>query len=226
MSVVTQLPLRLALREGSTFANFQPGRNQELLDTLARVRSAVAFRVLFVWGEGGTGKTHLLEAACHANGEAAVYVPLKLAADLSPAMLEGLESHRVVCVDDVQAVAGRADWEAALFRLYERLPPGAVLLATASAAPRHLGLGLRDLATRLAAGVVYHVHPLQDEEKRAVLIARARVRGLELTEEAAGYLLARHPRDMHALMALLERIDEAALAQQRSLTIPFLRRFE
>jgi len=220
--MTTQLPLQLSLRQSSTFANFSPGHNRELLDLLMKSAGAPVARVLFIWGETGSGKTHLLEALCHAVAGAGAYVPLAQP-ELTPALLEGLEAQRFVCLDDVQAVAGDAAWETALFQLYERMGGESLLIATADASPRHLALRLPDLATRLAAGPIYQVHALDDNAKRAVLRERARGRGLTLSEEAASYLLARHPRDMHALMALLERIDQAALAQQLAITIPFRR---
>lgn len=228
--MAVQLPLRLSLREGSTFANFCAGRNQELIDSLLRVLSSPASRVFFIFGEAGTGKTHMLEAACQSvqkKGRSPAYVPLALAGDLDPGMLDGLETaHDLVCIDDMQHIVGKREWEEAVFRLHERMRPGSLLLVTGTSAPRHLGLALPDLATRLGAGLVYQLQPLRDEDKIEVLRRRAHARGLDLPQDSACYLLARHPRNMHALMALLERIDEQALAQRRALTIPFLRLFD
>jgi DnaA family protein len=130
-------------------------------------------------------------------------------------------------VDDVQAIAGHLDWERALFALYERLRAhGGVLLVAARVGPAALGLALPDLATRLAAGLVYQLQALREDEKIAALRLRAGLRGFELSDEVARYLLARHPRDLHSLFALLDRLDSATLAAQRRLTIPFLRSLE
>ncbi len=132
-----------------------------------------------------------------------------------------------MCVDDIDAVAGSGDWERALFALYERLRArGGLLLVAGRSAPAALGLKLPDLASRLAAGHVYALQPLSDADKSAVLRTRARSRGLEMSEEVASYLLARYPRDLHSLFALLDRLDTAALAAQRRLTIPFVRSIE
>lgn len=229
----TQLALNLRLRDASSFENFFVGRNREPFDLLRRVAQAAVSSPaagLYLWGESGTGKTHLLEATCRAAqaaGRNPVYVPLRHHAEWSPAMLDDVEQGGLVCVDDVQAIAGELHWERALFALYERLRgEGGMLVVAARVRPGALGLGLPDLATRLAAGLVYPLQPLTDPEKIDALRLRARRRGFELTEEVANYLLTRHPRDLHTLFALLDRLDTATLAAQRRLTIPFLRSLE
>jgi DnaA family protein len=232
-----QLALNLRLREASSFENFRAGPNREPVDYLQQALAALEARTpmpaaswIYLWGESGCGKTHLLEAACRAaqaRNRSAAYIPLREHATLTPDLLEDLEQAALVCVDDVDAVAGHGDWERALFALYERLRAcGGFLLAAGRAVPVALGLRLPDLASRLAAGHVYALQPLTDADKSAVLRTRARSRGLEMSEEVASYLLVRYPRDLHSLFALLDRLDTAALAAQRRLTIPFVRGIE
>lgn len=228
-----QLVLNLRLKDGSSFENFYAARNREAVErvrgeveALARGDTGVE-RALFLCGPFGSGKTHLLQAACrHAQGYglAPVYVPLAEAAALAPAMLEDLETARLVCLDDVDTIAGDAAWEQALFALAERLRAAAgLLIGSGAACPAQLGLGLPELATRLAWGPVYQLRVLGDEERLAAIRLRARNRGFEMTQEAARYILARHPRDMHSLFALLERLDTASLASRRRVTVPFIK---
>ncbi len=231
-----QLALNLRLRDASSFENYFVARNREAVarlqsaaQSLSRAPHAPA-SWLYLWGDPGTGKTHLLEAACRATqeqGHASIYVPLADKADLTTALLEDAEQAPLVCVDDVDAIAGDAEWEAALFALYERLRAlGGMLILAARNSPAAIGLKLADLATRLAAGLVYQLQPLSDAEKISALRLRAQRRGLEMTEEVANYLLTRLPRDTHSLFALLDKLDSATLAAQRRLTIPFLRGLE
>jgi DnaA-homolog protein len=227
-----QLALNVQLRDSSSFENYETGRNRELLDRLlgfARSTSET-FQGMYLWGERGAGKTHLIEAVCrlaqHA-GQEPVVLPLAERGALSPSLLDELEPAALICVDDMQSVAGQVEWETAVLGLYERQRThGGRLLVTGEAAPARLGLQLPDLATRLAALLVYPVHPLSDAEKISALIRRAERRGLELPEEVARYLLQRTPRDMHSLFGWLDRLDAASLAAQRRLTIPFLRELE
>lgn len=220
-----QLPLGLGLRDDATFANFLPGPNGAVLEVL---RSG-AERMVYLWGAEGSGKSHLLQAACHAcatGGGTPVYLPLAEHAALAPEVLEGLEQAPLVCIDDVHAVAGRQMWEHGLFHLCNRVrDAGGRLLVAAEAAPGGLGLSLPDLGSRLAWGPVFHLEPLADEEKVAALQSRAGRRGLDLEAEVAAYLIKRCPRDLHSLFRLLDRLDHASLAAKRRLTIPFVREF-
>ena len=230
-----QLPLNLRLKDSSSFENFLPATNRE---AVARLHAAVAALargrapepVLFLCGAPGTGRTHLLQAACReaqSAGGSALYIPFSEIAALAPAMLEDLEQAALVCLDDIERIAGKTDWEAAVFALCERLrASGGMLLVAGARPPRELGLQLPDLATRLGWGPVYALAPLGDDERLEAVRLRARNRGLEMPEEVARYILARYPRDLDSLFALLDRLDVASLAEQRRLTIPFLRSFD
>ncbi len=221
--MAVQLPLGITLSDSATFDNFYAGDNAAALHS---VRSGVE-PFVYLWGTNGTGRTHLLQAACQgaaAAGATAVYLPLAQHTELSPGLLEGLETTQLVCLDDVHAIAGLDAWELALFHLYNRLRDSeSRLLAAADRAPGALPLGLADLRSRLVWGPVFQLHALGDADKLAALQLRARRRGLELPAEVGEYLLRRCPRDTHSLFALLDSLDRAALAAQRRLTIPFVR---
>lgn len=229
-----QLALNLRLRDSASFANFHSARNAEAVDCLRRALQALAAgrpaeRVVFLWGPSGSGRSHLLQAACHEAQAHALrfsFVPLHEAVHLAPAALGDLNA-AVVCLDDVQAIAGRRGWEEAVFALAERQRArGAMLLAAADAPPAQLKLLLPDLVTRLIWGPVFALQTLDDEAKLAALQLRAGRMGLELPEEVGRYVLARHPRDMGSLFAWLDRADRQSLATQRRLTIPFVRALE
>ncbi len=221
--MTVQLPLGIGLREATTFANYVPGANAAAVYALVQAGEACTY----LWGQAGSGRTHLLQAACHAEAErsgATVYLPLTKYREFSPAILEGLEGLSLVCLDDVQIIAAKPVWEMALFHLYNRLrESGARLLAAGAAAPARLGLRLPDLVSRLNWGPVFQLQGLGDEDKLVALQLRARARGLALPDEVGRYLLRRLPRDMHTLFDMLETLDVASLATQRRLTIPFVR---
>jgi DnaA-homolog protein len=219
-----QLPLHVSLRDAARFANFVAGSNREVLELLA-TPCAGAPRVLWLWGRAGTGKTHLLQATCAAASErglGATYLDLTQAPD--SAFLEGCESLDVVCLDGLEAVAGSPAWNAALFRLYTLLQDGNGRLVVASSAPpASLPLVLPDLRSRLLAASVHQLLELEEADQCVALQRRAAAAGLELTDEAALYLVHRLPRDMHSLFGVLDELDQASLVAQRRLTIPFLR---
>ena len=222
-----QLALGVRLRADAVFESFAPGANGELL---AALRSP-GTEPLWLWGASATGKTHLLQAVCAALGAAdtvapgtAAYFPLTRSASLPPAALLGFENCRVLCVDDVDAVAGDLAWEEALFRLFnEAAELRTRLIFAARAAPRALDWILDDWRSRAAACVVYQLHDLDDAGRVRALGLRAAQRGLQLPAETSEYLLRRMPRDLRSLFEVLDRLDEASLIAQRRLTVPFIR---
>ncbi|MBU1192167.1 MAG: DnaA regulatory inactivator Hda [Gammaproteobacteria bacterium] len=225
--IPTQLPLGLRLPAASRFDNFVAGPNRETVTAIEQLTLDRTASVLFITGAAGSGKTHLLQAACRAvetGGEAAVYLPLTTFSTMNPGILEGLEHYALIALDDVQAIAGQVDWEEALFHLYNRLREAqGRLLAAAAAPPDQLNIELPDLRSRLGWGAVYALQLPDDAMRLQILALRAQACGLELPDETARYLLRRCPRDLPALIALLERLDHAALAAQRRLTVPFVK---
>ncbi|WP_137820600.1 MULTISPECIES: DnaA regulatory inactivator Hda [unclassified Pseudomonas] len=225
-----QLPLGVRLRDDATFANYYPGANAAALgyvERLCEAEAGWAESLIYLWGGDGVGRSHLLQAAClrfEQRDEQAVYLPLAEVADYGPELLDNLEQCELVCLDDLDAVAGRADWEEALFHLFNRLrDSGRRLLLAAAASPRELPVQLPDLQSRLTLALVFQLQSLSDEDKLRALQLRASRRGLHLTDEVGRFILTRGTRSMSALFELLERLDQASLQAQRKLTIPFLK---
>ena len=225
--VTEQIPLRFAWRDGLCFENYYAAGNAEAAYHLQRAAAGEGEQFLFLWGADGVGKSHLLQAACQHAAErhrTVAYLPMVEMAELSPEIFDGLEQMSVVCIDDLQRVAGNAQWDEALFHFYNRVrDAGGELIAAANAAPAALDTRLHDLRSRLCWGPVLQLTELDDAGKVAALQLRARGRGFDLPDDVARFLMRRSARDMGSLFALLDRLDEASLVQQRKLTIPFVR---
>jgi DnaA-homolog protein len=216
-----QLPLPVRLRDVAIFDTFEPGPNGAVVAALSA--PAEAAPALWLWGPPGSGKTHLLQAAC-AAADAAAYLPMSELLSAGPAVLAGWQDRRLVCIDDIDRIANQPAWEHAAFTLFNALwETGGRLVVSASAGPAATQFALADLQSRLTWGGVYRLQPLSDDERVAALRRRAAHRGLELPEDAARYLLRRQPRDMRALCSWLDTLDTASLAAGRRLTLPFVR---
>lgn len=223
----TQLPLGIGLKDSSTFENFIHDAGSLLVTSIAACAQGQGDSPVYIWGAAGCGKTHLLQSACHVasdRGRTIAYLPLNELLHHPVELLEGMENLDLVCLDNLEAIVGKGDWELAVFSLFNRIrEAGGHLLVAANASPSALGLTLPDLVSRLQWGPVFHVPMLDDEDKLKALQLRARNRGLELSDEAGRYLTRHYVREMHALFALLEELDTLSLVEQRRLTIPFLR---
>lgn len=218
-----QLPLGVRLSDRARLASFAPGPNAEALEAVRVALAAQRRSVLWLWGPAGSGRSHLLQAAC-AEVAPSAYFPLRELAHLGAAALEGAGGLACIAIDDVGLIAGDPAWELALFYLHRECEAaGARLLLAADTPPALAGFRLPDLASRLAAADIRSLRPLDESAQREALKLRAGLRGLELPEETARYLQRRFPRDMGTLLDLLERLDVAALSAQRRLTVPFIR---
>ena len=231
--VTEQIPLRFAWQDGFSFENFFTGgsvkSNVEAVHYLHQMASANKSdeQFLFLWGFSHAGKSHLLQAACQQaadSGLTVAYLPFAEIGELQSEMFTGLEKLSLVCIDDVQVLAGNKPCEEALFHLYNRMrDTGGKMIVAGNVAPSALSITLADLQSRLSWGPVFHLQELTDENKIEALQLRANARGFELTEEVGLFLIRRSARDMVSLFALLDKLDEASLAQHRKLTIPFVR---
>ena len=182
---------------------------------------------LYLAGPAGVGKTHLLLATCaaaEAAGRRAAYLPLAAAVGRLREALDALEGNDLLALDGLQAIAGARDDEIALFDVHNRArAAGTTVIYAARDNPESLALALPDLRSRLSQCVRIALAPLDEAGRREVLRQRAQRRGLVLEDLALDWLLRRVDRDLAGLTAVLDRLDQASLAAQRRITVPFLR---
>lgn len=224
--MIPQLPLALRWPRRQRFEHFHAGANAAALAAARALAIERGAPWVYLHGASGSGRSHLLLATCQAAtaaGRRAQYLPLAMMSDHAAA-LRGVAGSELLALDDLGAIAGNREAEHALFDLYNRTrADGNALLFAADVAPAQPGIELPDLRSRLGACVQFALKPLDDDERRAVLKAQAASRGIELDDSVLDWLFARHARDLGALLDLLERLDQASLAAQRRITIPFLR---
>lgn len=227
-AAINQLTLGVGLRDEATFANYYASQNQHLVEELKKSTRAAGERVIYFYGVGGgEGGTHLLQACCHEanqHQQSSVYIPLANLTDFAPEIFSGLEDLQLICIDDVQHIAGKPVWEEAFFHLYNRIhDAGGRLLVTANVSPKLLNFMLPDVVSRLAWGIVFQLQALTDAEKLQVLMMRAERRGMILSEEVGKFILTHSSRHMSTLFAILDTLDKVSLAAQRKLTVPFVK---
>lgn len=230
-----QLSLPILQIDEDTFENFYTENNEGLLASLRQNFVEVQQPFFYIWGGSNSGKTHLLKAISNyylLNEQSASYIPLSKSQYFSPLVLDNADKLDVVCIDDLELVAGNEEWELALFNLFNQIREQqslfhngnkTLLIISANCPPHQLQIKLPDLRSRLTWGEVYHLPDLNDEQKRVILQRAAYSKGLELTEEVANFLLKHLDRDLKSLLEVLAQLDQASLQAQRKLTLPFVK---
>jgi DnaA-homolog protein len=225
-----QIGLALSLPDECQFNNFlvlpEPGHDVVLF--LRQQFGPEAERFVYLWGARGSGRSHLLQGACHywaSHNWSVQYLPLADLRYFAPdRVLAGLDNIDLICIDEINLVESDRGWLESLFYFFNRRQErGRCLLVSADAPPRHLQLQLADLQSRLSTGTVFQLPSYSDEEKINILQFRAGHLGLQLSDDAAGFLLARAPRYMDVLIEKLHQLDHKSLAHQRKLSVPFIK---
>ncbi|MGE5651304.1 MAG: DnaA regulatory inactivator Hda [Bacillota bacterium] len=214
-----QLLLDLGAEKPPTLDSFVTGQNEELLQLLRlfqqRGDAMPRERFVYLWGESGAGKTHLLRAL--AGTPNARLVP----ADASDEAFTYDARTTLYLIDDCDKLP--PDTQVSAFNLFNQVRENGGLLVTAGALPP-AGLSLReDLRTRLGWGLIYQLHGLTDDEKIAALTKAAQARGLSLSPGVLPYLITHFRRDMQSLSTMLDALDQYSLETQRPITLPLLR---
>lgn len=221
-----QLTLPIQLRAEADFASFLTGPNAEAVCAVTAWAAGRGEEFLYLFGLPGSGKSHLLQAACQravGRKSSAVYLPLGHA-DLAPSVLDNLELWDLVALDDVQSIAGDMTWENELFDLYNRLRDARRhLLVSADAPASELPLTLADLRSRLGSGPGYRLRPLSEGDCERLLLELAKRRGLDLSANAVAYIMRRCPRDAGSLVEVLDRVDRESLRAKRRPTLWLIR---
>ena len=221
-----QIPLQLEPLRPDRLEDFIPGPNQNVLLAIKQLLDEPGGS-LFLSGPQGSGKSHLLNALCHAareKGLGAFYIALRHLPDEAAAGLNGLQGLDLVCVDDLDSVVGKRVWEQALFRCFNEVRAASGRLVVSSRLSlSSLQFNLPDLRSRLAWGLRMNLRLPDDEGKLQVLHQRARALGIELPRDVQRYLIKHSKRDMGSLLTMLERLKDAAFVAKRRITVPLAR---
>lgn len=229
MGITGQLPLLFELRDEFTFESYLPGENRTLRDLLVALPDNPTAQMLWIYAPPATGKTHLAQALVAQLSTQRVriaYLPAARAAgEAALTALEGMQNFRLVVIDDADQWLNDAATEQALVGLYQELRlAGGHLVLFAAKSPASYEFALPDWRSRCQGASVFALQDLDEASKIQVLQQRAARLGLTLDERVGHYLLRHGPRSLPELLLVLQRLDRAALAEQRNLSVPFTKR--
>ncbi|MBT4884913.1 MAG: hypothetical protein HON55_02030 [Legionellales bacterium] len=165
---------------------------------------------MYLYGDSSTGKTHLLDSSCHlvlAAGHSAMYLDMRNIHAWSPDVLSGLVGVGVICLDNIESIAGSYAWEEAVFNLYNSaLEAKTPLIISGSSLPKNIGFILPDLRTRLSSGVSFCLYDLSDADKVKAMQNKSLSMGFDLSDKYAEYIMQNYNRDLSMLLDLIEKI--------------------
>lgn len=166
--------------------------------------------VLCVVGPEGSGKSHLAEIWRAQSGAARLPASALAAPDV-PALAE----QPALVLEDCGADAD----ETALFHLVNEMERrGHFLMMTSRSEPATWGTSLQDLRSRLSRVPVVRLDPPDDELLQALLVKLFADRQVAVEPGLLRYLLPRVERSFADVIALVARLDEAAIEEQRPVT--------
>lgn len=212
-----QLPLDIRLREDATFDNYVGDAGRQLAHVAG---------IVYLWGDPGSGRSHLLQAACHqasAAGRSSIYLgdPGRHSADV----VRDLERLSLTCIDDIHEVLGSEAWETALFHLINAVRDShGTLILSANRPVMRLAVTIADLKSRLVAARAVKTDELDDARKLLVLKQRAASQGFELADDVGRFIMSRSDRRLGSLIGLLKKLEVETLRRQQKVTIPLVKR--
>ncbi|MBE19886.1 MAG: DnaA regulatory inactivator Hda, partial [Gammaproteobacteria bacterium] len=210
-----QIPFEFGNFQKIDFASFIEGENQDLLDFLITVTKKKKNDCLYIWGSQGTGKTHLLQAACKQADDMnsqVTYIPLKQHEEFDSEIFNGLGKLDLICVDDLEFISGNLEWQQRLTLLYNEIRDNNnSIIISSTSSPKNIKIELDDLKSRLVWGQVHKIKPPNDELKIEILKRKASERSFELSESVAEFLIHRTERDLNSLIKILDVIDHSSL---------------
>jgi DnaA-homolog protein len=224
---IKQIALALTLDRQFSFDNFVADHAELIVSSLRELVLGRGEIQIGLWGAAASGKTHLLNASAEFARQQGVRLQIYDGLQLchcAAEEFEGFEHCDVLAIDNLDALAGDADWEACFYQVINRCRDGEFrLLFSLSARPEALATRLHDFRSRLQWGLLLHLPSSGDAEIRQILRRRARLLGIELSDEVIAYLMNHHARDLGAQIDILRRLDGISLTQQRRVTIPLVK---
>lgn len=222
-----QIPLAIQINDETRLNDFCWKNNELLQQLILKTLAGSGEHFITLWGNSGSGKSHLLQGCCQAisDNQTSSYLPMKVLKEWGPSSIEGVHEQALIALDDIHLIAGDLAWEEAIFHLYNKVrdKEDTILIISSQLPLSTLKISLADLYSRLSWGLVIQLHELTDELKIQALQQYAKKRGFELPTNVVEFLINRCARNMHDLHFILEQIDGASLAAHRKVTIPFVK---
>ncbi|MHC4762427.1 MAG: chromosomal replication initiator protein DnaA, partial [Planctomycetota bacterium] len=220
-----------------TFENFVVGPSNRLAHASCVAVSQSpgnTYNPLFLYGNSGLGKTHLLQAVCWETQRksAAAAIQFSSCEDFVNRFIRGIETGNVagfqsqfrtvdmLVIDDIQFLSEREQSQEEFFHTFNTLyNNGKQIILSADCSPSELPLLEERLVSRFNWGLVARIDPPSHDTRVAILQKKAHLRGFDITDEVADYIARKVHANIRELEGALTTIYAVATTTGREITL-------
>ncbi len=218
----------LRLHPDYTFDNFVVGPSNRLAQASCIAVSQSpgdTYNPLFIYGSSGLGKTHLLHAVCFESQRKSTDFQIqfvscenfvnKFIRAIEEGNLAGFQSQfrsvDMLVIDDVQFLREREHSQEEFFHTFNALyNNGRQIILSADGPPSKIPSLEERLISRFNWGLVTRIDPPSYETRVAILQKKAHLRGIEISDEIAGYVARKVQANIRELEGALTAIYAVA----------------
>jgi len=219
---VNQLGLPFSINASYVLDDFSGEKNQELVANILNLIKGKATANIFVYGDKGFGKSHLLQGVIIEGlkqDQKSVYLDLN--DDISPDIFELISDFQIIALDNVDQC--NQDNEKYIFDLINKLhSTNQMIVFSSRVKPEGLSVFV-DLKTRLSLASIYSLNRLDDDEIQHVIKRKMNNKSLKVDQRVIDYLIKNQTRDLKKIVEIIDKLDTFSLEKKRSITVPLIR---
>jgi len=221
-----QLALQIQINERASLNNFFVSKNnsktiQILKNILLDSNNGVQ---MFIDDLGSNGKSYLLQAICNDfsnSSNSSIYIPMQEAINLDPSILEGVSELNLICIDDVDLINKRREWELALFNLInECYEKECFLLLSGSVNKLE---AIPDLVSRIKKMETLRLEAINDDELLEATQAISKNLNIEISDKNMNYLINNSKRDIKTIFRTLSQLEKESLERKKSIGLNLIK---
>ena len=228
MSNPRQLALQIQINERASLNNFFVSKkNNKTIQILKNILLGSDKGVqIFIDDLGSNGKSYLLQAICNDfsnSNNSSIYIPMQEAINLDPSILEGVSELNLICIDDIDIINSRREWEIALFNLInECYEKECFLLLSGSINKLE---AIPDLVSRIKKMETLRLEAINDDELLEATKAISKNLNIEISDKNMNYLINNSKRDIKTIFRTLSQLEKESLERKKSIGLNLIKEF-
>ncbi len=223
--------------EDLTFENFVVGPSNRFAHAACQAvaaQPAVLYNPLFIYGNPGLGKTHLLNAIwkkfkSNFPGRSVLYMKGE---DFTNEVIEGIakgtmphvrEKYRTVdllLMDDIQFIAGKNSTQEEFFHTYEALHEAKKqIILTSDRPPKEIATLSERLQGRFESGLLADIQPPDFETRTAIVNRKAESLGFEIPDNVSEYIATKLKNNIRQLEGAVKKLRAFHLLEDKPINV-------